>query len=837
MKSDEKIAPKAGVLLRLVLGLMGGGILAAPKGFAEGLVRPATPAEAMLSLATELSLPADSSLRLGTTARLARLPILSDGQPQLRMDADLESPRKAAANMPPLPEDSLPLRSAARLRIAADARRTADTDKNSSLTLTQSFALAAAATTTGPRESLRRSEEASIPAPTKTPTPAREALSPGTGPAPLQNAPLQTAQGTSSAKRSEDRSEESSAPETPVPFEAVRPGPPSSPSDATPRAAMDLPDLGDPGYRLAPIRWGGTTGSSMGWNQDASGGRSLSSMQNLETRAASYIYQPWFARLSGNLGVTSAGSKTTPAASSDSSGGGATSNSSTAFNYGGVLNLFPDSRFPFAANFNQENNSASAQDQSIKSSSTRFGARQNYRPEGGKDNYAANFDRSVVNTVNGKSNVNSAGATYNDSFGDHSLGSSLRYSANGGDVGGQSSQLFGANATHTWRMDEDFNISTSANFSNSQVKILSGNTIALNNSQLWQANSSFMWVPDPDLPLTINGGGGLLTVQTDTGLDKNQQLSMNSYVNGTYRFSPNLSLNGSGTLGRSQSKTGTGASTSLLNSSQTASASYAGDPIKLFDFSYGWNTGGSFSNQLSSGGTENQSSQSIGANAGHFLSRAFSFNPANVLNMNLSQSYGLSKSSSAAIMSSTLNHSAGASLRSAFSETLVGSFSATGSDSISAGQSDSHFRTFSVSGNGQWQVNRRAGFNTSVNAVWTQQITSATNTGDASPAPSVGNSPATWSGSGSIGYSHRNPFDITNLLYGATYSVTTSQTNLRVAAGDPDALSWVVSSALMQRLDYLLGRVKFQATGALATVDGKKNASVYFSMQRAFGDF
>lgn len=823
------------------MGLIGSGILAAAKGFAQDAARPAVGADLALAHTLEESRLTVGELHLGVAAKLARPPTAADNQPPLRLDADLGINRKTAATLTPAPEDFPPLRPASKLRRPTGPSSRPNLSRDE-FTLIKSTSLLIVTTTE--EGSRTRAGQSGSFAPAPNLVLSRDAFGVRTSAAPDQEAPVRFAQLTPPKRRGGD-DEPAPAPEAPVPFEAVIPGsspgrPGSQNGASTPgggpkRPEDDLPDLGDPGYKLAPIRWGGTTGSSMVWSQDAANSQSLSQTQNLDMRASSYIYQPWFAQLGGNFGFVMADSKVTSGAGSENS---IRKNESTALNYGGDLNLFPVSRFPFQANFSQNNNHATAQDQSIKSSSTRFGARQNYRPETGNDTYAANVERSQLTTVSGNSKVTGAGASYTTTLGDHSLNSSIRYSANGGDVGGQSSQLFGATASHSWVMDEDFNISTSANFSNSQMRILSGGAMALNNSQLWQGNSSFMWIPDPDIPLTVTGGGSLFNVQTDTGIAKNQLLSTNGYATANYRYSPNLGMTGSATLGQNQSKSDNGASTSTVTSNQTASVSYSGDPVKLLDFAYNWNTSGSFSNQTLSGGTTGtQGGQSTSASASHAVSRAFILNPSNSLNVNASQSYGLSKTSTSDLANSTLSHSAGASWRSAYSTTLVGSLSATGSDSVSTGQSDSHFRTFSVTGNGQWQVNRRAGFNASVNAIWTQQITKATSASGASPAPSIGNSPATWSGGGSLSYAHRNPFDITNLMYGATYSFTTSQTNLRVAAGDPDALSWVVSSALMQRLDYMLGRVKFQATGSLATVDGKKNASVYFSMQRAFGDF
>lgn len=837
----ERIGPTAGGgLLRLAIGLIGGGILAATKGFAQGSTRPVLARDTALAGSATLLGEVPVLRRFGVSGRPRGPSAVLDEYFMLKLDKELGHVRETGAGEAMAQEDSPPLKVALTLRMAEEQSRASHANQGDGLAQTgliASLTLAAAEDRSG-TPGQERTPGGNYPVTVL----ARSGVlgTAGIAAAADQVSPVQIVQGTSPVRSG--GGEEPPAPESPVPLEAVIPGAsPRRPGSSSPVSSPGngplgdlLPDLGGSGYRMAPIRWGGTTGSSVVWSQDAIGSQVLSNTQNLDMRANSYIYQPWFARIGGNLGVVSAESKITGGASG---GGSSNRNNSTSFNYGGDLSLFPVSRFPFQANFSQNSNVATAQDQSITSTSTRFGVRQNYRPEQGNDNYSANYDRSLVTTVTGNSVVNAAGATYATLLGDHTLSSSVRYSSNSGDVGGQSLQLFGASAAHTWRRDEDFMISTSANFSNSQTNILSGGVMALNNSRLWQANSSVVWTPDQDIPLTVTGGGSLFAIQTDTGIDKSQLLSMNGYATANYRFSPNLGLTGSASLGQNQTKDTKGTSLSTVNSTQTASVSYSGDPLKLFDFSYGWNTGGSFSNQMTSGGAgQNLSGQTIGANASHSLSRVFMFSPVNTLNTYASQGLSFSKASNSVLSNTTLSHSAGASWRSAYSETLVGSLSVAGSDSISSGQSENHFRTFSVNGTGQWQMNRRAGFNAAVNATWTQQVTASSTVPGAGLTATDSSTPAQWSGSGSLSYSHRNPLDIQNLLYGATYSFTTSQTNLRVAAGDPNAVSWVVSNTFLQRLDYILGRVKFQLTGSLATIDGKSNASIFFSMQRAFGD-
>lgn len=86
-------------------------------------------------------------------------------------------------------------------------------------------------------------------------------------------------------------------------------------------------------------------------------------------------------------------------------------------------------------------------------------------------------------------------------------------------------------------------------------------------------------------------------------------------------------------------------------------------------------------------------------------------------------------------------------------------------------------------------------------------------------------------------YTHRSPFNIPNLMYSATFQANASQTNMRVLTGDPNALAWQTGKVFQQTADYRVGRLLFRGTASFATLNGKKNASVFFMIGRDFGDF
>jgi hypothetical protein len=170
----------------------------------------------------------------------------------------------------------------------------------------------------------------------------------------------------------------------------------------------------------------------------------------------------------------------------------------------------------------------------------------------------------------------------------------------------------------------------------------------------------------------------------------------------------------------------------------------------------------------------------------------------------------------------------------------MGMLSATFSDSIATGNFPGHLRSLSAQGNIQTQLSGRSSLTANLNVVLSQQLSNPEVTQTATPdvpASTTNNSGSTLNGSAQVSYAHRNPFNIANLIYTATFQANASQTNLRLISGDPDALAWQTGQVLRQNADYRLGRLTFRATSTFARLNGKNNASVFLMVGREIGDF
>ena len=615
-----------------------------------------------------------------------------------------------------------------------------------------------------------------------------------------------------------------SGPEPPVQPGDVR-APPSPVSRESVRKEQELPDLDASNLRLAPIRWGGNSSTALSWFNDGDGGTTLNNIQTTVLRAASYIYQPWFAQVSGNLGFVSGTTKRTlsqqTALGAGGSDGGSRNNTLT---WGGTLSLFPQSRFPLQVYGDTSDSRASGAQIGTQYTANRFGFRQSYRPETGTDNYSVSYDRSTLTGDIGRSVVDALQAGYSVSLEDQSIAANARYAQNTGGINGESSRLLGLTGTHSWRVHEDLSISTTANLSDTQLHYLSGGTLAMNQSRLMQATTNFNWRPDEDLPLTVSGGGSFLGMSTRTetgGLDLTNQTA---YAGANYRFSQNLTGAATVQMARLASS---GANQFML--AETASLSYSGDPLVFGNFNYNWNTAGTVTNQDITGGNGQR-----GANLqfGHGLNRSIVFNPGNVLNLTVGQSVSAGTATRTG-GTSGLVHSAGMSWRLGYGDRITGTFSTAVSDTLTTGQYSNHFQSLNISANGLAQISRRSGFSVSGNLTWYRQQQNT-------PVLQLGQqlfdtASSRWNGGGAVNYFHRNPFGVPNLQYTASLLFTSAQTNQRLVGADPNAPVWQTSTALTQRIDYRAGRLNFQMLGTVASVSGKKNASIFFQVSRDFG--
>lgn len=573
------------------------------------------------------------------------------------------------------------------------------------------------------------------------------------------------------------------------------------------RAVLSIVD-----WRLAPPVWNGYLASEL---RMASGSGQPDRMQNVQManlRARSYVWQPWFAQVTGQLGFVQ---------STDRAKGGEGdiqgSSDSNSITGGGTLTVLPDSRFPLTALFDVSDSRAGGGLTRSEYTNTRIGLRQDYRSEEGDANYSMNYDRSTLeaNTF-GRDTVDVVGANLTRQLEEHSFNFDGNLSRNRRNDQGDGSEHYRVTGRHVYRPDELLSVDSLASYNGSQTRLSSGGVPLRDRSEFLQYNSFATWRPNEDVPLFISGGGRFFQSVTNFGgaSQESQTLSGNAAAN--YRLGRNLTVSGSGVVTQTQS-----AGASDLFASQAAALSYAPDVIPWGGFLYRWNAGVD-ANHVSSQRIGDR--LGLGGTVSHGLSRDFATGPASSLGTNVGQNYS-TRMDSVSDASGSLQHSIGLSWRISPGPSSSLFLSATAADARSTGASNSQFQLFNFQASGQLQFSRYM----SGSANLTLQATRQGDAGLAAPSTSV-------TTQGNFGFQHGRVFNVPQLRYAAVFSANESQSRSRLQ-GDVDATRETVSQSFEQRLEYRIGRLDLRLSARTATIEGRRDMLVFLRVQRDFGDF
>jgi hypothetical protein len=664
--------------------------------------------------------------------------------------------------------------------------------------------------------------------------------------------------GTQASARSARRDDEApDQPSAPVPFDPTPAGvPPRREPPGADRAASaqgntvesGLPDLSGETWVMAPIRWRGNTSTSGNLFNDATGSMSTGINNSLQLQTSSYIVAPYIAQWTGTFGLNSSTN------SFSSSLAPTTKSEAGSYSFGGNIILLPVSSFPFSANFSRSASESKAAGEKLPSTSTSIGLRQQYRGNGGRDNYTGTYNRTslVSGQNNGQSSSMQGSYSTQRRFaedhlleGQHSINVSLGYSPAGGDGLGQKSRLLNANVSHGWTVHEDLSLSNLVTLSSNRNDVFQGADLTSNESTAFLASSNFSWRPIEDLPVTLTGGASLVQTQTQSqttaqaaipapvaaaaGSNQNSQQSLNAFVSSNYSFNKNFSVSGSGSL------SSTSSAGSRFNSAGVgANASYQGDPMSFGAYNYNWGAGGGINSFFASVGG---SSVGTSATASHGLVRTVVLDERQSINLNAGQSAGFSQA--AGSTSFSLSNSVGASWRASYGDALTANLSGNGGYSISTAQTgNNQSLTASLQGGAAYQVSSRAALTVNANLNWSQS-----GTGNAQAQPQVLNQlvvddrQTQLNGSVSLGYNHSSPFSIRNLNYSANVLWVASQAGQRLATPGAPASQTQQTASFQNMLDYRVGRLSFRLSGAIISQGVQQSYSLFGSVNREFDGF
>jgi hypothetical protein len=566
-------------------------------------------------------------------------------------------------------------------------------------------------------------------------------------------------------------------------------------------------------------------------SQQAKDGASWSNVTGIfNLIGATYIYQPWFAQVGGNVSFAATKGQ------NSSTDGSSTDNNQSAIVGSATLNLFPVSRFPFMASIDRTDSQVSGSFVTTPYTNTRFNLRQGYRSENGAQNGTIGFDRSEVQQLNyiGNDVVNAVYGDYSLALENQTIQMNGRYSQTNRDINGENSRLINYFASHNYRADSNINVASNVMYSDNRLRYLINNNLSDSAGRYMQLSTSASWRPeDEDIPLSVTGGLFVLDASSSYNGDSSSSQSVSGNLSSTYSYNSNLMLSANGLVTQLNNRGGNGANGLLTN--MGVAANYAGDPLMFGKNSYNWNLGASANHQT---GVANGDNFLVMLQANHSLTRDIALSDQQTLQLTASQ--GLSQNSDQIFgTSSTLSNSAGTTWRFSGGDQGSGSVGLSVSDMRTTGYNEGHFQYVYLQLNGNGQLSPRSSYSSNITVQWSMQDT-RTLVVNASPILGTiayyNTENHRMTVFGSANYNHSQAFGVPGLRYNLSLNANTQLADSRLF-GDPAALPERYTYWLENRFDYRIGKLDLTFTATVMESAGKENAQVFFRVNRAFGKY
>jgi hypothetical protein len=587
-----------------------------------------------------------------------------------------------------------------------------------------------------------------------------------------------------------------------------------------------------PHLQLAPIKLATTVGGDIGYTFLSNSLGTIKTTQQLldvgvavGVRAQSYLWQPWFARVTGALGIG------VSANTASSSGSPTTKSGNTIITGDVALNVVQYSRFPFLAHAYRQNNQTSGFLSGINSNYLTNGLSlsQNYRSRDGKLDSQASYNHDTSGRA---------------SFGTEEAGNQLNFTlvtepyshqifrVFGGMTGidhplkGDSSLVDTLVANHLFQPNSALSVGSFVNLIKTSDTIISPQRQNDYNSQ--QLSSFASWRPEGS-PLTVTGSARLLrSNSSSTGVvTAPQPVDTNLNLGANYAWSPLLRMFGSVNVNDNG-----GIQTVSTNAALSAQRGFGErlDAINLGGFRYTRSVGASLSNQTTT--TQNTTTngpsqatttsiQQLGGNLGHDLSKSTQLGSGRLM-MDLNQGLSTILSTQASPIthltsggSLLWNHTEGSGttmlgLRAVDSRDLSGTHNFFQLINLQASRNEHVGRNQSLIGNLTMQASRSG-----ANGVSTPFI--------ASP-------------SADLTYRHQRLFQVKNLTFESILKIVgadiVSSQNLatqqNLSTQNQARASWD------NNLDYFIGRLRMRLYTHIAEVDKVTQSSIFFNMVRSF---
>lgn len=593
-----------------------------------------------------------------------------------------------------------------------------------------------------------------------------------------------------------------------------------------------------PMFVLAPILWGGDVSMSLHRVKFEQGSASLQTEQAGSLRATTYVWQPWFAQVSGGMGVVN--SKNTL---------GTTQNKSVSWNGSGDLSLMPFSRFPFLASYyssdRHADTGASTFSFDSNSNRTELRVKQRYQPSSRSSDSDISYRKihdtdvfgsgSRLNRINSRLDIQHdyrsprTSSIYGVGYSQSAYGGSgqefsattkmfanytKRYQHHYFDVetinidgefakeGSRNNQVTGR---HTYRPDALTSVKTSGIVSQSELQSVGQNFTNTSNLQLASAMS---WQPDVELPFYVSGNLRGFGTTRDTKNTKNISQGLLGVARVNYDATPNVSYRLSETMGVTRLNGG-----STVTTVTGGSASYKSNNTKLGGVFHKWNASGSVdyhtsSKSSSSTITSGKAGQSLGLNQRLGIG---------ALSYNFNQAVSV-KDRGNSLLSGTLTNNGGVVWKPAL---MIKSLSGSGSINLVDRRTFGNTLSSSQNANLTAKVQHRSLLGLSRVVLGASVLWNVSNNGLSAKTFKL-----------HTGLNHPRAFNVVGLQYGLVANASKYQAN-----GPRGRANLQNGYSISQRLEYAVGRFYMKLNGDVVGKANVRYTLIVLKIGRTFGQY
>lgn len=567
-----------------------------------------------------------------------------------------------------------------------------------------------------------------------------------------------------------------------------------------------------PQLQLAPIRFQPHLGGNVDYyirRDNVNGYKSMTQALTVTLNTGvdlnSFIWQPWFAQVSGGLGLSTYLTDT-----GYNSGAGSTSNKSvnTAVTGKAALDVVPYSRFPFRTFYEKTDNRQNVGYASGYSASQNihYGLSQQYRTLNGRTNYSATHDRyrwegasfgvdkqrqTGINMQTALSPNSDLTVSGSSNFNEH-LGSN------------QSTLTNTLVARHNYRPAATFTVENLANVGKTSYRLVQGD-----NDNRYTQLSSFAYWSSGERPLTVTGSVRASALSNASPAATSRQSNANATLGASYQLSRQVRTYGNAGVNLIDDKNN---GTQSMSSYETAGADYQSDQTALGTFLYSKHASGSLSNNTAPTG----SVQNLALSAGHGVSRSSIISSSVRLDTNADQTVAVNKSTRSS-PAATLSHTG------SLAWTIAGEGGTTrvrlnANDNRTISGPRYFFQLANLQANRTENMTRNSSLGGDLTIQATRQGT------EGSP-----DTPTAFTSSASMNYAQQRVFGVPRLNF--TSEVRIYGNNfVPLATGPEDQISrsWV------NRLNYSIGRLQMSLDASFYESNNINRSSLMFRASRAF---